>query len=394
MDFIREIKSHKSSVMILGLIIVMVLTTTLISSAVTVYGLTTDYYRVKMGDKVIATLESEADAKDMIETVKNYYVQDGDVVTSVTIDPALTVEKFTVKGTEQPKLTADPQAVIHQLIVGDSKDTVYTVADGDTLWTIAYEKLGTDLDTLLSFNPGLSIDSNLLPGDELIFKTIASDLNVIVDKTVTSKKAIPYETAYEDSEDLYVDEEEVKTEGVNGSRDVVESVRACNGVETGRTEISSTQTLAPVTKVILKGTKERPAPAAPVAETTGSGRSSYSYGTTSYSVSTPSYTGGAVQSAIVNEALRELGWRQQCTDLVSHALAAAGIYHSGGSYSYASLGSFTSNPVPGDIAYYGSHVAVYIGNNQAVHGGFRGGNTEIFSIYNIGPELLGFIHIG
>jgi cell wall-associated NlpC family hydrolase len=48
-----------------------------------------------------------------------------------------------------------------------------------------------------------------------------------------------------------------------------------------------------------------------------------------------------------------------------------------------------TNAVPGDLIYYQNggmglaHIAVYIGNGQAVHGGWNGNQTVIFSA-NVG----------
>jgi hypothetical protein len=100
---------------------------------------------------------------------------------------------------------------------------------------------------------------------------------------------------------------------------------------------------------------------------------------------------------IAAAALAQLGVNQDCTALATNALAAAGIHHHGWPASYMALGTITSNPVPGDLIYYGNggmgmaHIAVYIGNGQAVHGGWNGGTTAIFSA-NVGSGPV-YIHV-
>ena len=77
--------------------------------------------------------------------------------------------------------------------------------------------------------------------------------------------------------------------------------------------------------------------------------------------------------------------QQDCTRLVSNALAAAGITFHDWPAGYLSLGRTVSArvAVPGDLIYYAdggmgmAHIAVYIGNGQAVHGGFNGNSTVI-----------------
>lgn len=100
---------------------------------------------------------------------------------------------------------------------------------------------------------------------------------------------------------------------------------------------------------------------------------------------------------IASAALAQLGVSQDCTALVTNALSAAGIHHHGWPVSYMALGTPTSNPVPGDLIYYANggmgmaHIAVYIGNGQAVHGGWNGGTTVIAPA-NVGSGPV-YIHV-
>lgn len=72
--------------------------------------------------------------------------------------------------------------------------------------------------------------------------------------------------------------------------------------------------------------------------------------------------------------------------LATNSLRAAGINFHGWPMDYMALGTVTSNPQPGDLVLYQSngfgqqHIAVYIGNGQAVHGGWNGMGTSIFSV--------------
>lgn len=92
---------------------------------------------------------------------------------------------------------------------------------------------------------------------------------------------------------------------------------------------------------------------------------------------------GDVQEAIVAGAMAQLGISGlDCTDMVQNALAAAGLTTSrfDGGYdmgveSFYQFGTVipASEAQPGDIMISpGNHVAIYIGNGQAVHGGWNG----------------------
>ncbi|MDY3049994.1 MAG: NlpC/P60 family protein [Rothia sp. (in: high G+C Gram-positive bacteria)] len=96
----------------------------------------------------------------------------------------------------------------------------------------------------------------------------------------------------------------------------------------------------------------------------------------------------AKRDAVVAAALGAAAINAQtdCTMLATNSLRAAGINFHGWPMDYMALGTVTANPQPGDLVLYASngfgqqHIAVYIGNGQAVHGGWNGIGTSIFSV--------------
>ena len=111
------------------------------------------------------------------------------------------------------------------------------------------------------------------------------------------------------------------------------------------------------------------APAAPAAQASASGKG----------------------AAILSAAYAQLGVHQDCTMLVTNALAAVGIHFHDWPAGYLSLGDTVpmSQAQPGDLLYYAdggggmAHIAVYAGNGMAVHGGYNGNDTVVFSA-NVG----------
>ncbi|GAB4100615.1 NlpC/P60 family protein [Sinomonas halotolerans] len=105
-------------------------------------------------------------------------------------------------------------------------------------------------------------------------------------------------------------------------------------------------------------------------------------------------------ASIAAAAYAQLGVAQDCTMLVTNSLAAVGINYHGWPAGYLSLGRTVSaaEAQPGDLAYYEdggmglAHIAVYVGNGQAVHGGWNGGTTSLFSV-NVGSGPV-FIRVG
>lgn len=393
MSIIKEIKSRKDSVLILALIVTLVLSTTIISSAMTASSSTVDYWQLKLGKKTVAVFDNESDAKNVIEQVKAKYVAKGANVEAVEIDPALTVDQITVKSSdEQPKVEKDTKKLVDKLLGDEKASKTYTVQDGDTLWDIA-AAFGTDVDTILAANPNVSLES-LMPGDVIKFSSKSSLLTVTVKEKVTSERAVEFDTVYEDTDELYEGEEEVKTEGVQGTEKVTEVVTKSNGAVVSTKVLSAKTVKAPESAVVLRGTKAKETPAAQSSNSSSNSSSSSSRSSSSRSYAGSSSSGySANGNTVLSAAYSQLGVGQDCTSLVSNSLAAAGIYFHGWPQQYASLGSWTSNPVPGDIVIYDTHVAIYAGGGTAVHGGWNGGTTGVGPVY-CSANLMGYIHIG
>ena len=393
MSIIKEIKSRKDSVLILALIVALVLSTTIISSAMTASSSTVDYWQLKLGKKTVAVFDNESDAKNVIEQGKAKYVAKGANVEAVEIDPALTVDQITVKASdEQPKVEKDTKKLVDKLLGDEKASKTYTVQDGDTLWDIA-AAFGTDVDTILAANPNVSLES-LMPGDVIKFSSKSSLLTVTVKEKVTSERAVEFDTVYEDTDARYEGEEEVKTEGVQGTEKVTEVVTKSNGAVVSTKVLSAKTVKAPESAVVLRGTKAKETPAAQSSNSSSNSSSSSSRSSSSRSSAGSSSSGySANGNTVLSAAYSQLGVGQDCTSLVSNSLAAAGIYFHGWPQQYASLGSWTSNPVPGDIVIYDTHVAIYAGGGTAVHGGWNGGTTGVGPVY-CSANLMGYIHIG
>lgn len=82
---------------------------------------------------------------------------------------------------------------------------------------------------------------------------------------------------------------------------------------------------------------------------------------------------------LASAALAQLGIQQDCTRMVENALASIGrpvgdLAPSG----FLGVGTIVGGPPQsGDILVYGGHVAIALGPDSAVHGGFNGGTTAI-----------------
>jgi uncharacterized protein YabE (DUF348 family) len=122
-------------------------------------------------------------------------------------------------------------------------------------------------------------------------------------KDVTTKTAIPFETQKKKDDGLYTGESKVAQEGAEGERTLVERVTTVDGKEESRTKVSEETTKEPKAKVVLEGTKERPAPRP---ETASRSESRSSGSSSSSSSSGPSVSGSP--RAIGQQLAAARGW--------------------------------------------------------------------------------------
>ncbi|TNB74896.1 NlpC/P60 family protein [Arthrobacter sp. BB-1] len=143
---------------------------------------------------------------------------------------------------------------------------------------------------------------------------------------------------------------------------------------------------------------EEPAPVevqeaepAPAAQPAAAPKVTAKVSTASAPAAAPTASASGKGAAILSAAYAQLGVMQDCTMLVTNSLAAVGINFHDWPAGYLSLGRTVSaaEAQPGDLIYYAdggagmAHIAVYAGNGQAVHGGYNGNQTVVFSA-NVG----------
>jgi cell wall-associated NlpC family hydrolase len=144
---------------------------------------------------------------------------------------------------------------------------------------------------------------------------------------------------------------------------------------------------------------EAPKPVVKVQEATGAVAKTASATVAAAPATAPAALSGSGAS-IAAAAYAQMGVSQDCTMLVTNALKAVGVNYHGWPAGYLSLGRTVSaaEAQPGDLAYYQNggmgmaHIAVYVGNGMAVHGGWNGGTTALHSV-NVGSGPV-FIRVG
>ncbi|MHA3837534.1 transglycosylase family protein [Terrabacter sp. AAH1] len=232
--------------------------------------------KVKPGDVVVPAAGSSVDDGDSI-TVKyarllNLTV-DGKTrqirTTETTVDAALlaiglrgdgarlSASRSQTIGRQGLTLTiVTPKAVT---VTADGKTTTKTVAAATV--GEALTQLGVRLGKVDKVNP--PVTTRLTNGAKIAVQRVQT-------KDTKTTESIAYGTTRTKTNTLYSDQTKVSRAGVNGTRVVTSRATVVDGKVVSRKTIASTVTKAPVNRVLLVGTKARPAAAAPAASTGGS----------------------------------------------------------------------------------------------------------------------------
>lgn len=218
-------------------------------------------------------------------------------------------------------------------------------------------------------------------------KTVKLDIISVMEEKETV--SIEYETEKEKDDSLFTDETEVTQKGKDGKKEITHEITLLNGKEISNEKTNEEVIKEPTTKIVAKGTKERPQVEAASATAT----------------TTPAYTtayNGSSSNAIVN-----IAWQQvnngvpyvfggaspsgfDCSGLTYYVYGQAGI----GIPRTASGQANWGNPVakanlqPGDLVLFlGStgntvgHAGIYIGNGNMIHSPVPGMNVSVTSIH-------------
>lgn len=197
----------------------------------------------------------------------------GHNVFAVNLDNSNKIELKTKKGTVREILIANDipfgaddrvEPGLDTKVNGGETISIYkahevTIVDGDTTTVrkTTYKKVG---DILKELNITLGEKDQVTPGLNSEVATVDTIKIARTGKTTeTKKEVIKFETKEEKDDSKYVDEKVTKVEGKNGEKEVTYNVVRENGKEVSR-EVASEKVITEATaKVVVVGTKQRPA---------------------------------------------------------------------------------------------------------------------------------------
>ena len=248
----------------------------------------------------------------------------GHNVFAVSLDNGSKVELKAKKGTVREVLIANDipfgaddrvEPGLDTKVNGGETINIYkaheiTIVDGNTTTVrkTTYKKVE---DILKELNITLGEKDEVTPGLNSEVATVDTIKIARTGKTTeTKKEVIKFETKEEKDDSKYVDEKVTKVEGKNGEKEVTYNVVRENGKEISREVVSEKVLTEATTKVVVVGTKQRPADQQKSANQSSS---SQSYSAQSYSSAGGSVrlsngnTAGAEGAAAAQEMARRTG---------------------------------------------------------------------------------------
>ena len=248
----------------------------------------------------------------------------GHNVFAVNLDNSNKIELKTKKGTVREILIANDipfgaddrvEPGLDTKVNGGETISIYkaheiTIVDGDTTTVrkTTYKKVE---DILKELNITLGENDRVTPDLNKEVATVDT-IKIVRDGKATEvkKEEIKFETKEEKDDTKYVDEKVTKIEGKNGEKEVTYNVVRENGKEISREVVSEKVLTEATTKVVVVGTKQRPADQQ---KSSSQSSSSQSYSAQSYSSAGGSVrlsngnTAGADGTAAAQEMARRTG---------------------------------------------------------------------------------------
>lgn len=211
-------------------------------------------YAINVDGEQIGIVNSEYEATNVIEEVKDYFTQNYEEETVIEINTVENVEVKQIKASNTEIKNIDE--LVNYIVKGTDEEQKYIVEEGDTYWTIA-EYFNMTLDDLISANPN-SDPEWIQIGDELNLVVPKPFLNVQVKRKVVQEEKTPFETEYTYVSYMFNDEEVVDRKGQYGVSKIESLVTEQNGIQIAKEVLTEEVISKPVSKIVTTGTQDPP----------------------------------------------------------------------------------------------------------------------------------------
>lgn len=215
-----------------------------------------DMYAIVVDNNEIAYFETEAEALDILDTLKSKYIAEGAVEEKVLFS-----EEVAIKEVKRNILDCNgyqtKEEVLEFIAKGTNEQRIHVVQKGENFWVIA-EEYGLRVDSLIEANPGID-EKKLQIGTNLSLIVAKPIINVVTISTVERIDAVPYSRGENVLTDkYYVGQYITKIKGQTGEAEVTAEIYMQNGKVIGEKILDSKVIKEPVTQIVYQGTKPAP----------------------------------------------------------------------------------------------------------------------------------------
>jgi len=211
-------------------------------------------YSINVDGQQIGVVNSEDEASDIIDEVKDHFAQYYDEETIIEISTVENVEIKQIKAANNE--IKDKENLVNYIIKGTEEEKKYIVEKGDNYWNIA-EYFNMSLDDLIQANP-TSDPERIQIGDELNLVVPKPFINVQIKRLVAQEEKTPYETEYNKVSYMFSDEEVIEKKGKYGLSKIESIVTEQNGIQIAKEILSEEVIEEPVTQIVTTGTQDPP----------------------------------------------------------------------------------------------------------------------------------------
>ncbi len=212
-------------------------------------------YGIYVNGVVATAVQTEEQAKEILELYKLEFVNDNTDKESVGFNKTVEIKAARVK----PEMLTDEAGALLALKAPQDEVIKHVIVEGDSFYSLA-DHYGTTAEKLMAYNPDVKPELLQL-GQEVLITATTPVLQVQTKEWV--KAVEPFDSPVTKVEDpnSYVGVTVVTSEGTPGEKEVEYEVIKENGAEVKRIAHAETVLKEPVAAVMKVGTKKRPSTA-------------------------------------------------------------------------------------------------------------------------------------
>ncbi len=206
---------------------------------------------VYIDGKFICAVKNEADAKSVFYAILEPYEEQA-LAENYVVGFAQNIDYVQGLYRDDKSVMWDAATLAEKIAKPKEEAVIHTVADGDTLESIASEYELDEAD-LIALNPDVDFE-NLLVGDSVTVKQAKGLINIKKTVTTTEIRDVKFDTVKKKDSTKYSGYRKVEQEGVNGSERVIKTMVYIDG-EHVDTKYDYETIVEPVDEIVTVGTK-------------------------------------------------------------------------------------------------------------------------------------------